>query len=221
MTPEEKIHFGLTKEQKTGFVLLLVFAVLAVGLGILQIRNTIYGPFSLNKSIPLSVKEDLDPTATLKFRDTDKDGLNDFDEIYVYNTSAYLADSDSDGLSDKDEVGKGTDPLCAEGKSCEGPIMKGDVTITNGVTSSTLAANGIDSSAAETQPVDLATMLQDPVQVRKMLIDAGMDATVLDTISDSDLLIMVAEMLNSTSTLQTLENINNLLPATASSTKGQ
>ncbi len=221
MPDQENSSVGLTKEQKTGFVLLLVFALLAVGLGIMQIRNTIYGPFSLNKSIPLSVKDELDPTVTLKFRDTDKDGLNDFDEIYVYNTSAYLLDSDSDGISDKSELEKGSDPLCAEGKSCEGPIMKGDVTLTNGFASSSLATSGVDPSAVAVQPVDLATMLQNPVEVRKMLVEAGMDVKILDSITDNELLVMVAEILNSTSTIQSLESINKLMPTSSNSIIGQ
>src|SRR3989344_3627834 len=213
MAYQENLSVCLSKEQKIGFVLLLVFAVLAVGLGAMQIRNTIYGPFSLNKSIPLSVKDELDPTVTLKFRDTDKDGLNDFDEIYVYNTSAYLLDSDSDGASDRVEIEKGSDPLCAEGKSCEDPIMKGDTTITNGVVTSSLITSGADlGGASALDPTDLATVLQDPVEVRKMLINVGMDVKVLDAIPDSDLLVMVAEVLNSTSTLQSLESLNNLLP---------
>ena len=39
---EQKRQSSLTREQKTGFVLLLVFGLLAVGFGFLQMRNTIY-----------------------------------------------------------------------------------------------------------------------------------------------------------------------------------
>ncbi len=221
MPDQENSSVGLSKEQKTGFVLLLVFGILAVGLGVMQIRNTIYGPFSLNKSIPLSVKDELDPTATLKFRDTDKDGLNDFDEIYVYNTSAYLLDSDSDGVSDRVEIEKGKDPLCAEGKSCEGPILNQDVTLTNGFASSSLITSGASPSVEELNPTDLVTALQNPAEVRKMLLNVGMDAKVLDAIPDNDLLVMVAEVLNTTSTLQSLESLNNFLPVTPPEVSGQ
>lgn len=34
-----------SREQKIGFVFMLIFAILAVGLGMLQLRNTVYGPF--------------------------------------------------------------------------------------------------------------------------------------------------------------------------------
>ena len=40
----------------------------------------------------------------LKTKDTDEDGINDFDELYVYETSVYLADSDSDGIDDGEEI---------------------------------------------------------------------------------------------------------------------
>ena len=109
---EEQGREGLSKEQKIGVILLSIFSVFAIGLGILQIRNTMYAPFALNKKIPPLVRDDINTEEALMYRDTDKDGLNDFDESYVYLTSRYLADTDSDGLSDKAEVYKRTDPLC-------------------------------------------------------------------------------------------------------------
>lgn len=48
----------------------------------------------------------------LKKLDTDKDGLNDYDEISIYGTSAFLDDSDGDEYSDKTEILTGHDPLC-------------------------------------------------------------------------------------------------------------
>lgn len=48
----------------------------------------------------------------LKERDTDGDGLSDYDEIYVYGTDPLNPDTDGDGLSDYDEIYVyGTDPL--------------------------------------------------------------------------------------------------------------
>src|SRR5258708_2817826 len=55
---------------------------------------------------------------TMKSKDTDGDGLSDYDEVYVYHTSPYLKDSDSDGIDDKTELKRGTDPNCPEGKQC-------------------------------------------------------------------------------------------------------
>mgnify|MGYP001567130347 CR=1 FL=1 len=53
-----------------------------------------------------------------KTKETDVDGLVDYDELYVYKTSPYIADSDSDGFNDKDEVYSGNNPNCPTGKSC-------------------------------------------------------------------------------------------------------
>jgi hypothetical protein len=51
----------------------------------------------------------------LKNLDSDGDGLNDYEELYVYKTDLYNPDSDSDGLNDYNEVIIiGTDPLSAD-----------------------------------------------------------------------------------------------------------
>ncbi|MCC5908780.1 MAG: OmpA family protein [Balneolaceae bacterium] len=43
--------------------------------------------------------------------DTDGDGLTDYEEIYVYGTDPLNPDTDGDGFSDGQEVEMGTDPL--------------------------------------------------------------------------------------------------------------
>ncbi len=50
--------------------------------------------------------------AELMERDSDGDGLSDYDEIYVHGTDPLNPDTDGDGLSDYDEINvHGTDPL--------------------------------------------------------------------------------------------------------------
>lgn len=47
----------------------------------------------------------------LKARDSDGDGLSDYDEMFVHNTNPLSADTDGDGLNDYDEIFKyETDP---------------------------------------------------------------------------------------------------------------
>jgi len=190
-----EIKTGLSKEQKIGLILLLIFAILAIGLGILQIRNTMYSKFALNNAIPTNIKDQVNTVDALRFRDTDNDGLNDFDEMYIYSTSAYLEDTDSDGIKDKQEVDRGLNPLCAEGSDCS---VTPEVKILSAATT-TPGALGIlnaQEPVAEEAPVDLSTAIQDPAQVRKMLLDSGVSKTVLDKFSDKDLMAMIQEMMN-------------------------
>lgn len=186
---------GLSKEQKIGVILLSVFSVFAIGLGILQIRNTMYAPFALNKQIPHMVKDDIQSNEALMYRDTDKDGLNDFDELYVYATSPYLADTDSDGLSDKAEVEKSTNPTCPEGQNCVEPGLNSE-TLPN----STPFASATSTLGEPPSPQDLDKILTNPAEIRRMLLASGLDKKIVDATSDADLMKMVKEILNSTST---------------------
>ena len=129
------------------------------------------------------------------YRDTDKDGLNDFDESYVYLTSRYLADTDSDGLSDKAEVDKGTDPLCPEGQTCAEAGVNGDTLPNSGVIPSATSTLGPAPS-----PQDLEKLLSDPAATRAMLLASGFDKKILDATSDADLMQMVKEILSATNT---------------------
>ena len=48
----------------------------------------------------------------LRQRDSDGDGLSDYDEMFVHDTDPLTADSDDDGLTDGEEINEyGTDPL--------------------------------------------------------------------------------------------------------------
>jgi hypothetical protein len=211
MAEEEKnedIRPGISQEQKVGLFLLFVFAILAVGLGVLQMRNTIYGPFAFKNVAPNISADDVNTVEAQQLRDTDHDGLSDFDELYIYGTSIYLADTDSDGLSDKQEVDKGTNPLCPEGTQCVG-ITDESSAAENGVTSS-LKMLGVDANIdlGET-PIDLNAALQDPAQVKKMLIGAGVSADLLKNISDSELMSMVNQIMAVSSTVD-IETLNSL-----------
>jgi len=183
---------ALTKQQKTGFALLLVFAILAVTLGVLNLRNTMLKPFALTSTVPLGLSEVVNDVGALRMRDTDHDKLNDFDELYVYSTSPYLADTDSDGLSDYDEVAKGTNPLCGEGKDCES-----DITNQSGLTKTSVGSASTTMPTVTTPDlagnIDVLKMIQDPAQIRKMLIDGGIKKEDLDQIPDDVLMNAVAE----------------------------
>lgn len=193
--PEEQGEGGLRKEQKIGVALLSIFALFAIGLGFLQIRNTMYAPFALNNKVPYVVKDDIDTNEALMYRDTDKDGLNDFDELYVYITSPYLADTDSDGIDDKTEIEKGSNPICAEGQTCSELTANEDALLNTSPAQSASSTLGPPPSAQ-----DLDQLINNPAEIRKMLLASGFDKKILDQTSDADLMKMVKDVLNSTST---------------------
>lgn len=186
---------GLSKEQKIGFILLLVFAFFTIGLGAMQIRNTMYSNFALKNSIPLGVSDKINTVDALRFRDTDKDGLSDYDELYVYGTSPYLADTDGDGISDKEEITKGTDPLCPTGKICSAEVTN------QGSTSTTI--DNLPPAPTGLSAPELLSKLQNPTEVRKMLLDSGVKKDILDKINDTDLMKMVQEMMSPNAGLPT------------------
>lgn len=197
---------ALSKEQKTGFVLLVIFAILAVGLGVLQIRNGLYAPFALSNKVPLTLKNDLNGPDSLRFRDTDHDELSDFDELYVYGTSPYLYDTFSYGMSDKEVVGKNL-PLCPGGKCADSLADSSTSTIVDSSVGSPSAVSvpiGVGEDPGT--PQDLDQILNDPVQLRKMLAESGVSQEVLKKLSDSELLKMVTEILSSPSSTIKSEN---------------
>ncbi|MDO8509832.1 MAG: hypothetical protein Q7S24_01690 [bacterium] len=210
---EERKKSGLTKEQRVGLVLLSAFAIMAVGLGILQLRNTLYEPFALNSSIPATIKTDINSTEALQLRDTDRDGISDFDEMYIYSTSAYLADSDSDSIPDKQEIDSGSDPLCAVGKDCSAMVENPDAALVRiSSTSSKITGTALELSVTGEKPIDLEQALKDPKQIRQLLLTSGMDPKVLQAVSDANLMLLVGQAmsLSGTST-NNISNLNNVV----------
>lgn len=191
---EQPNQNGLSNEQKIGFVLLLAFAILAIGLGILQIRNTMYSRFALNNQVPTNLKDQVNTVDALRFRDTDRDGLSDFDELYVYGTSPYLADTDGDGIPDGVEVKKGTNPNCSEGADCS--IMADNY----GLSTTTLdvgTSTAILPDAPVPPPIlDVQAAIKDPVQVRAMLINAGqISPDIINKVSDAELMQLINQLM--------------------------
>jgi len=98
------------KSKKSSILFLSFLTIFAVGLIYFQIRGAIFSPFK--KSEQTAVDKQIESTVNiLATQDTDEDGLTDFDEEFVYQTSVYLTDSDSDGFTDKQEADAGSDPL--------------------------------------------------------------------------------------------------------------
>lgn len=211
------------KNQKIAVAGLAVFAVLIVILWSVQLKNSIYGPLNgmTNTANPADSALTNDQTASdlaLKNKDTDGDGLSDYDEKYVYNTSPYIADYDSDGIPDGVEVKNGTDPNCPTGRICSGsgfndqsasssvPTLSTDTL--NNLSSQSAALNDIlnqfnaanptgvpatppaaDSGAGSlTAEQKQALKNIDVASLRQLLLQNGMDKATLDQISDTELM---------------------------------
>lgn len=187
MPEEQNEQNPIPKEHKIGLVLLSLFAVLAVGLGILQIRNNAYRPFALNNSIPPFLNEEINTEEALRYRDTDLDGLNDFDELYVYTTSPYLEDTDSDGVKDKEEIDNGRNPLCYEGKNCG----LTDVSVN---ASTVLAKPDNAALYGQNSPQSMEEYLQDPAVIRELLLTSGLRQEIVDKLTDAELKAMAGEI---------------------------
>ena len=86
---------------------IIFFSLAALLLGFFQIKYNIIKGFQPKKSQNITQNTNLadqQDLLGLKNKDTDQDGLSDYDETYVYETSPYIKDSDSDGINDGDEV---------------------------------------------------------------------------------------------------------------------
>ncbi|MDD2646759.1 MAG: hypothetical protein PHV78_03085 [Patescibacteria group bacterium] len=100
------------KSAKTNFLLIGLIGLTLIFIvgSYFEFKSLIRGPFEKNKTKQASVDvENL--LIQAQTTDTDSDGLTDFQEQYVYKTSAYLADSDSDGYFDADEILATSNPL--------------------------------------------------------------------------------------------------------------
>ncbi|MDD2807425.1 MAG: hypothetical protein PHW95_02820 [Patescibacteria group bacterium] len=135
----------------------------------------------------------------LKGKDTDNDGLSDYDEIYIYGTSPYLPDSDSDGIPDKTEIANHTDPTCALNNNCF------SLTALN-------AVNPADRSDATSLTFDAKT---ETIKLRQALLNSGMSQSDLDQLNDADLLAAYNEVIagQAGSTTATIpSNVEDLTP---------
>ncbi|MBU1179707.1 hypothetical protein KJ885_02085 [Patescibacteria group bacterium] len=180
----------MDKERKAIFVLAIA-GILALGFGFWQLRHNIRAPFLLN---PLKAKQEAETTwIDMQNKDTDSDGLSDYDETYLYATSPYLEDSDSDGKLDGEEIQEGTDPNCPEGKDCK-------TTAGKPATSAGLALPGTEASqAGDTQSaedIDLTNLSIN--DIREILKASGIDEESLKKLDDKALKEIYDEALKAT-----------------------
>lgn len=178
-------------------IFLIILGLGAMILGFNQFQSAIRGNFSkvadLNSE---AASQDLTNPFALKIKDTDSDGLTDYDEIYLYHTSAYLADSDSDGYKDKEEIETGHDPNCSSDQSglpCDNALTKIDIYNTS--TDQTLIESNYGSPASIIDPQNIFSGAASAQEIRAMLLQAGMKKEDLDQITDEQMLQTYSEVL--------------------------
>ncbi|MEW6610195.1 MAG: hypothetical protein AB1352_01000 [Patescibacteria group bacterium] len=126
----------------------------------------------------------------LKTKDTDSDGLSDWDELNVYGTSPYLKDSDGDTYTDKVEIDSNNDPNCPKGTECR--------TSAPAQADSSPQFNELNPPAPSSEnpapPPDLSSMT--PSELRKLLLQTGqVTEEQLKQIDDATLMQMYQETL--------------------------
>lgn len=212
------------KRHKVAFVLLIVAMIGVVTLWVIQLRRNITNPLYANLTggaeSQNNLTQETGEDAALRNKDTDTDGLNDWDELNLYKTSPYLADSDSDTFGDKQEVDSGNDPNCPQGQTCAAessdqseatpsdfsnpgfenflnPTVSGTTTISGTVTPS--GSSGASNSSLSQQEKDALKQAfgnaPEPQALRAFLLQAGMDKTTLDGLSDAQIVATFNEMI--------------------------
>lgn len=110
-----KIDKYFSNDQKN-VKLVLIVGVLAIILGSWHMVSGIKNSFVMAPIVLQDKSELIENLNNLK--DTDGDGLSDYEERYIYGTSPYLSDTDSDGVSDYEEIIAGQEALCF-GETCD------------------------------------------------------------------------------------------------------
>lgn len=189
----------LSREQMAACILLIVLGVVGLGLGFASFGSSIRNPinaqiekFGSTLVLTTSEKEAAEQEA-MKTRDTDGDGLVDYDEVYVFKTSAYLTDSDSDGFDDRTEVYSGNDPTCPVGKSCG----RGETAANTSIPVAETPPETPGSISDLREPDDYLDLLASlpPEQLKTMLMQAGVPAEKLEGLSDDELKTLFAQAL--------------------------
>ncbi|MEK7649006.1 MAG: thrombospondin type 3 repeat-containing protein, partial [Patescibacteria group bacterium] len=182
------------KAQRSELVLvgvLFLFGIGSIIFGISRLQDKIQSPFRIS-NIPdeaPNLLEGVDMQGIdvegLKTKDTDNDGLSDYQETYITQTSVYLNDTDGDGISDREEISGGTNPACPEGQQCF-----------NGSTATPLPINknlpprqgegptGTDPAAAINQVVQQFQQ-KTPEQIRAFLKEQGLSEDQLKLVPDA------------------------------------
>jgi hypothetical protein len=203
------------KGQKIAATGLAIFGVFIIVIWAVQFKSNLISPLQPKNTTENSSNNSSTCTGSdcsgntdqaLKYKDTDQDGLSDYDELNVYKTSPYLADSDSDGMLDGKEISSSSDPNCPEGRQCyESGLTDSDGTATSTIgnyietASSSIISLTVPENVSGTDQQNLNNLVKgkiDASTLRQTLLQYGMDPLVLDQISDEELMASYQDTLS-------------------------
>lgn len=208
----------LSKEHKVAFGLLVFLGLGGVILGFISFGATIHRPIDLQFAefakegrFLTQDEQEAREVEAMRTRDSDGDGLTDYDEVYIFKTSAYLADSDSDGFDDRTEIFSDNDPNCPKGRECAGGQGVALTTDSSGTLSGIVETRepeldpqtlsllaqlqaqqgvGVDTELNSDNAAQLIEEILErytPKQIRESLVQVGIEQGVLDSVSDEEL----------------------------------
>lgn len=189
----------LTPELRVGFSLVIVSGILAVVLGTFYIVRSVNRPFDISYEGPLFLTEAQKRSLEMerqKARDTDSDGLSDYDELYVYGTSPYLRDTDGDGFFDLSEIESGNDPnVSASAVRVDSQISDGFLDVANERIGDAIqldipTVDALANSANQTDPRNVTAG-----EIREALQLQGATEEQLAEITDQELLDQYFDLL--------------------------
>ena len=192
---------ALSAEQKVAFALLMflgiggvVFGAQSFGASMMRPIQTQIAAFYTGEEFLTSDEREAREIEESKTKDTDGDGLVDYDELYVYKTSPYISDSDSDGFDDKQEVYSGNNPNCPTGKDCGLIVGSAEAVAENSAADAFIEGLGENDlleagSVTFESEEDVASFFQQATmdQIRAALAESGMSQEELDDIDDETL----------------------------------
>lgn len=171
--------------------ILFLFGIGSIIFGITRLQDRIQSPFRIS-NLPdeaPNLLEGVDMQGIdvegLKTKDTDGDGLSDYQEEYITQTSTYLNDTDGDGIPDKEEISRGTNPNCPEGQQC----FNGSATTALPIDKTLPPKQGEDSAATDPS-IAVNQVLQqfqnkNPEQIRAFLKEQGLSEDQLKLVPDA------------------------------------
>ncbi len=190
----------LDNGQKIALVVLAFLAVFVVVAWVVQTKQSLSGGNYINNNSSTCNGDDClanDSSLDIRTKDTDHDGLSDYDELNIYNTSPYLEDSDSDGYTDKQEIDNQKDPNCPFGQNCYvepiKPTNEENILFPGQPTTVPKQSTNITGQIDSAQQV--LNGQGDAQSLRSLLLNSGMDKQVLDQISDQELMATYQDIL--------------------------